>query len=121
MLREVTINANLYAGGGWCERVVFRQPLCDRERILLALSARLARLPAPAAALGLAVERFAPGAGEQLELLDQARAVRAARLHEAIAQVRVAAGVDAALRAVCVELDSRVPERRVMLAPIAER
>jgi protein ImuB len=120
MLREVTIIARLHAGGGWCERVVFRQPLCDRERMLLALSARLARLPAPASALGLAVERFAPAAGEQLELLDQARAVRAARLHEAVAQVRAAAGVDAALRAVCVELDSRVPERRVMLAPIAE-
>jgi hypothetical protein len=42
-------------------------------------------------------------------------------MHEAVAQVRAVAGVDAALRAVCVELDSRVPERRVMLAPIAER
>jgi hypothetical protein len=42
-------------------------------------------------------------------------------MREAVAQVRTAAGVDAALRAVCVEEDSRVPERRVMLAPLAER
>jgi protein ImuB len=42
------------------------------------------------------------------------------RLGEAIAQVRTVAGQDAALRAVCVDPDSRVPERRVMLAPIPE-
>jgi hypothetical protein len=53
--------------------------------------------------------------------LDEASAVRAARLREAVAQVRAAAGVDAALRAVCVDVDSRVPERRVMLAPLADR
>ena len=45
---------------------------------------------------------------------------RAARLREAVAQVRAVAGQDAALRAVCVDPDSRVPERRVVLAPIPE-
>jgi protein ImuB len=120
-LRAVTISARLCSGGGWRERVVFRQALSDRERILLAMSVRLAQLPAPAATLTLGVERFGPAGGEQLQLTDQARAARAARLHEAVAQVRAAAGVDGALRAVCVELDSRVPERRVMLAPLSER
>jgi len=47
--------------------------------------------------------------------------VRAARLREAVAQVRAAAGTDAALRAVCVDVDSRVPERRVVLTPLADR
>jgi protein ImuB len=120
-LRAVTISARLISGGGWRECVVFRQALCDRERILLALSARLTKLPAPAATLSLGVERFGSAGGEQLQVLDEARAARAARLHDAVAQVRAAAGEDAALRAVCVELDSRVPERRVMLAPLAER
>jgi protein ImuB len=120
-LRAITISARLHSGGGWRERVVFRQALCDRERILLALSVRLCQLPAPASTLSLGVERFGPAQGEQLALLDEARVARAARLHEAVAQVRAAAGVDAALRAVCVELDSRVPERRVMLAPLSER
>jgi protein ImuB len=122
-LRAVTLSARLAAGGGWRERVVFRQALCDPERIWLALSVRLALLPAPAEALGLAVERFGPPVSEQDTLLEQGRAdrpARAARLREAIAQVRAVAGRDGALRAVCVDPDSRVPERRVALAPISE-
>jgi protein ImuB len=121
-LRAVTLSARLLAGGGWRERVVFRQALADPERIWLALSLRLLLLPAPAATLGLAVERFGPPASEQGGLLaeDRARAARAGRLREAIAQTRAVAGRDAALRAVCVDPDSRVPERRVVLAPIPE-
>jgi protein ImuB len=119
-LRVVTLSARLLAGGAWRERVVFRQALSDPERIGLALVVRLLLLPAPAAALQLAVERFGPVAGEQGALFDKDpahSAARAIRLREAIAQVRAVAGPDAALRAVCVDPDSRVPERRVVLAP----
>jgi protein ImuB len=119
-LRVVTLSARLLAGGAWRERVVFRQALSDPERIGLALVVRLLLLPAPAAALQLAVERFGPVAGEQGALFDKDpahSAARAARLREAIAQVRAVAGPDAALRAVCVDPHSRVPERRVVLAP----
>ncbi len=136
-LRAVTLSARLVAGGGWRERVVFRQALCDPERIWLALSVRLQALPAPAAALGLAAERFGPPASEQSTLFEEDRAgpaslahcavgpaarggARAARMREALAQVRAVAGQDAALRAVCVDPDSRVPERRVVLAPVPE-
>jgi protein ImuB len=119
-LRAVTLSARLITGGGWRERVVFRQALCDPQRIWLALSLRLQLLPDPASALRLTVERFGPPANEQSTLLDQARLARAARLREAIAQVRALAGQDAALRAVCVDPDSRVPERRVVLAPVPE-
>jgi protein ImuB len=129
-LRVATLSARLAAGGGWRERTVFRQALCDPERIWLALSVRLLALPAPAAALGLAVERFGPPTSEQGSLFDEtslrpvahhaAGAARAARLREGLAQVRAVAGQDAALRAVCVDPDSRVPERRVVLAPIPE-
>jgi protein ImuB len=117
-LRAVTLSARLLSGGGWRERVVFRQPLADRERISLALSLRLLLLPAPAASLGLAVERFGPPAGEQQALLDEGHAARVARLREAVAQVRAVAGEGAAMRAVCVDPDSRVPERRVVLTPL---
>jgi protein ImuB len=117
-LRAVTLSARLLAGGGWRERVVFRQPLADRDRISLALSLRLLLLPAPAASLGLAVERFGPPAGEQRALLDEGHAARVARLREAVVQVRTVAGEDAAMRAVCVDPDSRVPERRVVLTPL---
>jgi protein ImuB len=117
-LRAVTLSARLLAGGGWRERVVFRQPLADRDRISLALSLRLLLLPAPAASLGLSVERFGPPAGEQRALLDEGHAARVARLREAVVQVRTVAGEGAAMRAVCVDPDSRVPERRVVLTPL---
>ncbi len=120
MLRVITLSARLLAGGAWRERVVFRQALSDPKRIGLALAVRLSLLPAPAATLGLTVERFGPPAGEQRVLFDRDpahTAARAARLREAIAQMRAVAGPDAALRAVCVDPDSRVPERRVVLAP----
>jgi protein ImuB len=117
-LRSVTLSARLLAGGGWRELVVFRQPLADRDRISLALSLRLLMLPAPAATLGLAVERFGPPAGEQRALLDEAHDVRMARLRDAVGQMRAVAGENAAMRAVCVDPDSRVPERRVVLTPL---
>jgi protein ImuB len=119
-LRAATLSARLLAGGGWRERVVFRQALADPERIWLALSVRLLALPAPAGELTLAVERFGPPLSDQGALFGAGSAAHAARLREAIAQVRTVAGQDAALRAVCVDPDSRVPERRVVLAPIPE-
>jgi protein ImuB len=129
-LRAATLSARLVAGGGWRERVVFRQALCDPERIWLALSLRLLSLPAPAAVLELAAERFGPPASEQEMLFETPHggpvagaarpSARTARLREAVAQVRAVAGPEAALRAVCVDPDSRVPERRVVLAPIPE-
>jgi protein ImuB len=119
-LRSVRLSAHLVSGGSWHEQVVFREPISDPERIWLALSVRLSLLPAPAGALRLAVERFGPPQGEQGALLDQGRAARAARMREAVAQVRAVAGRDAALRAVCVDPHSRVPERRVVLAPVPE-
>lgn len=117
-LRALTLSARLLSGGGWRERVVLREPLADRERISLALSLRLLMLPAPAATLSLSVERFGPPAGEQRALLEEAHDARMARLREAVAQVRAVGGENAAMRAVCVDPDSRVPERRVVLTPL---
>lgn len=115
MLRAVVLSARLVEGGTWRELVVFREALSDPRRMRLALGVRLMQLPAPAEALELGVERFGPPTGEQRALLDQARAARRARLAEAVRQMRAVAGPDAALRALCVDPDSRVPERRVML------
>jgi impB/mucB/samB family len=133
-LRAVTLFARLTTGGAWRERAVFRQALCDPERIGLALSARLRLLPAPAAILGLTVERYGSASGSQQALIHLASpaadaerstcaahavcATRAERLREALGQIRAAAGRDAVLRAVCVDPDSRVPERRVLLTPL---
>jgi len=116
-LRATLLSARLVEGGTWHERVVFRQALSDAERMRLALSLRMALLPAPADALRLAVDRFGPPDGEQGALLESARTARLACLREAVGQVRAVAGPEAALRALCVDPDSRVPERRVMLTP----
>ncbi|MCW3024028.1 MAG: hypothetical protein JWR30_3350, partial [Conexibacter sp.] len=43
--------------------------------------------------------------------------LRTARLREAIGQARAAAGPEAALRVLEVDPDSRVPERKAVLAP----
>jgi protein ImuB len=116
-LRTLTLSARLVEGGTWRERVVLREALSDPRRMGLALAPRLALLPAPAAALRLAAERFGPPEGAQGTLLESGGALRRARLREAVGQVRAAAGPEAALRALCVDPDSRVPERRVVFTP----
>ncbi|MFZ1155912.1 MAG: hypothetical protein WAN93_13530 [Solirubrobacteraceae bacterium] len=117
-LRAVVLSARLVGGGTWRERVVFRQALSDTRRVGLALSLRLPLLPAPAESLCLAVERFGPAGGEQRTLLEQPKQARRGRLAEAVNQVRTVAGHDSVLHAVCIDTDSRVPERRVVLTPL---
>ena len=56
----------------------------------------------------------------EVVLLDEADSVRKARLGEAVKQARQAAGADAALRVLDVDPDSRIPERRAVLAPFPD-
>jgi protein ImuB len=117
-LRAVALSAVLVEQGGtWREQFVFREALADSVRMRLALTPRLALIPAPADVLRLAVERFGPPASDQRPLLEDPAAARMARLREAIRQARTAAGPDAALRVLEVDPGSRVPERRAVLAP----
>ncbi len=117
-LRSVVLSAVLVERGGtWRERVVFREALADPRRMRLALASRLVQIPAPAEVLRLAVERFGPPTTDQRTLIEDPAEVRAARLREAIRQARAAAGPNAAMRVLEVDPDSRVPERRAVLAP----
>jgi protein ImuB len=116
-LRAATIAARLVDGGSWRTSVTFREALAQPLRMRLALAPRLALLPAPADLLVLSAERFGPSSGEQRGLFEQADQQRRARLREAISQMRIAAGADAALRVCRAQPDSRVPERRLMLSP----
>jgi protein ImuB len=116
-LRTAVLAAKLVEGGTWRARVTFREALADPRRMRLVLTPRLAELPAPADVLRLRAEGFGPPAGDQRSLLQEAAAVRAARLREAVHQARAAAGPDAALRILPVDPDSRVPERRLALTP----
>ena len=116
-LRAVVLSARLVEGGTWRERVVFREALADPARMRLALGGHLAKLPAPAEALRLAVDRFGPPHAPGSTLFDDDHAARRARLAEAVRQARAAAGPDAALRVLEIDPGSRVPERRAVLAP----
>jgi protein ImuB len=117
-VRAVVVSTVLVERGGtWRVRVVFREALADPLRMRLALVPHLARMPAPAERLGLAVERFGPAAADQRALLEDPAEARAARLREAIRQARAAAGPNAALRVLQVDPDSRFPERRAVLTP----
>jgi protein ImuB len=116
-LRAVVLSARLVEGGTWRTQVTFREALADPRRMRLVLINRLSDLPAPADALRLRVEAFGPPSGDQRSLLAEPAAVRLARLREAVRQARAVAGPDAALRILAVDPDSRVPERRLALAP----
>jgi protein ImuB len=116
-LRSVVLSAALVSGGTWRTQMTFREALSDPRRMRLALVGRLSDMPAPADSLRLRVEAFGPASGDQGSLLAEAAAVRRARLREAVRQTRAAAGPDAALRILAVDPDSRVPERRLALAP----
>jgi protein ImuB len=119
-LRGLAVSARFVAGGTWRTAITLRHASADPERIRLALGPRLAELPAPAESLGLEVEAFGPPAQDQGRLLDEAAAVRRARLGEAVRQARQAAGSEAAMKVLDVDPGSRIPERRAVLAPFPE-
>ena len=116
-LRAVVLSAALVEGGTWRARMTFREPLADARRMRLVLGQKLAELPAPTDVLCLRAEGFGPPAGDQRSLLAEPAAIRRARLREAVRQARSVAGPEAALRIIPVDPDSRVPERRLALAP----
>ena len=117
-LRAVAVSARFVTGGTWREAVTLRSASADPQRIRLALAPRLAELPAPAESLALEVVAFGPPATDQGRLLEEEGAARRARLGEAVRQARQAAGEGAAMRVLDLDPDSRVPERRSVLAPL---
>jgi protein ImuB len=115
-LRAAALSARLAGGGTWRSPVTLRRPSADPELLRLVLAPRLEGLPGPATELRLEVEAFGPPAREQTSLREEA-AARRARLGEAVRQARQAGGDAAALRVLEVDPDSRLPERRAVLAP----
>src|SRR4051812_12085527 len=119
-LRGLAVSARFVAGGTWRVAIALRHASADPERILIVLKPKLAELPAPAGSLALEVEAFGPPAHDQGRLLDEAAAVRRARLGEAVRQARQAAGGEAAMKVLEVDPGSRIPERRAVLAPFPD-
>jgi protein ImuB len=118
-LRSLALAARFVEGGTWRTRVTLRQASCDSERLRIVLGPKLGELPAPAESIAVEVEAWGPPAHDQVTLVEDRSpaAVRRARIAEAVGQVRQAAGTDAALRVLEVDPESRIPERRAVLAP----
>lgn len=116
-LRTVVMEAALVEGGTWRTRVAMREATADRERLMLALAPHLARLSAPAQTLAVLAESFGGPPADALPLLEDDAARRTARLREGLRQVSAGSGSDALLRVVEVDPASRLPERRMALAP----
>ena len=116
-LRSAALSARFVAGGTWRTRVTLRQASADAARLHTVLAPKLAELPAPADSIALEVEAFGPPAHDQGRLLEERDSTRRTRLNEAVKQARQSAGEDAAMRILEVDPDSRLPERRALLAP----
>ncbi len=116
-LRTVVLEAALVEGGTWRTRVVLREATADRERLHLALAPHLGQLTAPAQTLGLFAETFGGPPSQALPLLEDGEERRKARLREGLRQVSAGSGEHALLRVVEVDPASRLPERRMALAP----
>jgi len=119
-LRKLALSARFVEGGTWRISIPLRRPTADAGRSQLALAPRLADLPAPAESLAIEIEAFGPPAHDQHALVEDPGEQRRARLGEAVRHVRRAAGQDALMRVLEVDPDSRLPERRAVLAPFPE-
>ncbi len=115
--RRLRLEAHLAGGGGWRCDVVMRSASSSAERLKLALTPRLGELPGPADRLGLRAVELGAQEGDQVPLARSPEDERRGRLAEAVRQTRAAAGRDAVLQVIEVDTASRVPERRVVLAP----
>jgi protein ImuB len=119
-LRVVALSARFVEGGTWRVSVPLRRPSVDPTRLRLVLTSRLADLPAPAESIAIEVEAFGPPAHDQSVLVEDAGEARRARLGEAVRHVRQATGQESLMRVLEVDPDSRLPERRAVLAPFPE-
>jgi protein ImuB len=116
-LRRLRLAARLAGGGGWRDEAALRQASTDRERLLLALQAKLGTIPGPVVSLTLRMLELGAAAGDQTTIDSRVADNRRRRLAEAVRQTRAAAGKDAVLRVIDADVDSRVPERRSLLTP----
>jgi protein ImuB len=118
-LRALALAARFVEGGTWRTKATLRTASAEAARLQLVLAPKLNELPAPAESIALEVEAWGPPAQDQGRLVEDRSpaAVRRARIAEAVGQLRQAVGPEAALRVLDVDPDSRLPERRAVLAP----
>ncbi|MDQ2622112.1 MAG: hypothetical protein M3Y45_03630, partial [Actinomycetota bacterium] len=115
--RRLSMEAKLAGGGSWTRDATPRQPTARAEMLRLILLPGLEHLPRPAEKLKLRVTELGPGNPEQIEITHEPDHTRSQRLDEAAHQVRAAVGESGLMRVLDAELDSHLPERRMLLTP----
>jgi len=115
--RRLTMEAKLSGGGSWTRDATPRQPTARAEIFRLILLPGIEHLPRPAEKLKLRVTELGPGDPEQIEITNEPDQTRSQRLDEAAHQVRAAVGESGLMRVLDAELESHLPERRMLLTP----
>jgi len=117
--RMLTISASLVGGGRWQRPTRLRRATSDEATLLSALGNGLEAMPAPAEGLRLSVDALGPPSsarGQTALDLDAGRCVDAS-LREALRHANAVLGPDTILRALEIDPESPLPERRVALVP----
>src|SRR4051812_7927570 len=96
--RKLRLAGRFVEQGAWRREGPMRQATADRDRLRLALTPRLAELPAPIEQLRLTVVIFGPPVADQVSLTEPDQTERRRRLGEAVRQTRAAAGPESVLR-----------------------
>ncbi len=107
--------------GSWSVEQGFSRPTASARLIGSLLTPKLEALPQPATTLQLRALALGPQAADQLEMTLGDREPRQRRLTAALREVRAAAGTEALLKVIDVDTRSRVPERRMLLAPYRQQ
>ncbi len=115
--RTVAMEARLSGGGSWARETAPREPTGRADLLRMILSPGLEQLPRPAEHLGLRITGMAAAAPEQTELSRRPEETRLLRLDEAAHQVRAVVGERGLMRVLDAEVDSHLPERRMLLTP----
>jgi len=115
--RTVAMEARLSGGGSWVTETAPREPTGRAELLKMILLPGLEQLPRPAERLGLRITGMTAEAPKQTELSRRPEETRLLRLDEAAHQVRAVVGERGLMRVLDAEVDSHLPERRMLLTP----
>lgn len=115
--RTVALEARLGGGGSWTKETAPRQPTSRSDLLQMILLPGIEQLPRPAEHLGLRVTDMTRAAPKQTEILSQPEETRLLRLNEAALQVRAVVGETGLMRVLDAEIESHLPERRMLLTP----
>lgn len=119
--RTVAMEAQLSGGGSWTRETAPREPTGRADLLRMILLPGLQQLPRPAEHLGLRITGMTTAAPKQTELSRRPEETRLLRLSEAAHQVRAVVGERGLMRVLDAEIDSHLPERRMLLTPYLSR